>query len=142
MPVVNDILRGRELYSVESSQSVAEVAEWMTELNVGAICVVDHGELCGVFSERDLMKRVVVPRLDPAKVRVGVVMTRDPVTVKSAASVDDAIEMMRKHKVRHLPVLAEGYLAGFLSMRDLMNFDLERKTEEVDQMRAYIHGAA
>jgi CBS domain-containing protein len=141
MAAVNDILRGRELYSVESSQSVAEAAEWMAELNVGAICVVDHGELCGVFSERDLLKRVVARRLDAAEVRVGAVMTRDPVTVQAETSVDEAMEMMRKHKVRHLPVLADGYLAGFLSMRDLMHFDLERKTEEMHHMRAYIHGA-
>ena len=142
MPVVSDILQGRELYSVESSQSVAEVAEWMAELNVGAICVVDHGELCGVFSERDLLKRVVAPGLDPAKVRAGLVMTRDPVSVGAAASLDDAMDLMRKHNVRHLPVMADGYLSGFLSMRDLVHFDLERKTQEVDQMRAYIHGGA
>jgi CBS domain-containing protein len=94
-----------------------------------------------VFSERDLLKRVVAPRLDAAEVRVGAVMTRDPFTIRAAASVDEAMEMMRKHKVRHLPVLADGYLTGLLSMRDLMNFDLERKTEEVHHMRAYIHGA-
>jgi CBS domain-containing protein len=141
MPTINDILRGRELYSVESSQSVAEVAEWMAELNIGAICVVDHDELCGVFSERDLLKRVVVPRLATEKTRVGVVMTTDPVTVKASASMEEAMELMRRHNVRHLPVMDDGYLTGFLSLRDLMNHDLEQKTEEVHQMRAYIHGS-
>lgn len=142
MPTVNDILRGRELYSVESSQSVAEVAEWMAELNIGAICVVDHDELCGVFSERDLLKRVVVERLDTQKTCVGVVMTKEPITVPASASMEDAIDLMRRHKVRHLPVMDRGVLTGFLSLRDLMNYDLERKTEEVYHMRAYIHGSA
>jgi CBS domain-containing protein len=114
----------------------------MAELNIGAICVVDHDELCGVFSERDLLKRVVVPRLDVEKTRVGVVMTTDPVTVEASANMDDAIELMRRHSVRHLPVMDGGALTGFLSLRDLMNYDLEQKTEEVHQMRAYIHGAA
>jgi CBS domain-containing protein len=138
MPHVADILRGRELYSVESTQSVAEVAEWMAELNVGAIVVLDRDELCGVFSERDLLKRVVVSRRDPEQVRVGAVMTQDPITIRSSAMVEEAMELMREHNIRHLPVMEDDHVVGFLSMRDLMHFDLERKTEEVFQMRAYI----
>jgi CBS domain-containing protein len=142
MPIVNDILRGRELFSVESTQSVTEVAEWMAELNVGAIVVVDHGELCGVFSERDLLKKVVVARLDPDEVRVGAAMTPDPVTLPASARIDEAMELMRRHNIRHLPVMEDSHVTGFLSMRDLMHYDLEQKTEEVYQMRAYIHGSA
>jgi CBS domain-containing protein len=138
MPYVSDILRGRELYSVESTQSVAEVAEWMAELNIGAIVVLDREELCGVFSERDLLKRVVVARFDPQKVRVGVVMTPDPITIRSDATMEEAIDLMRRHNIRHLPVMEDEHVVGFLSLRDLMHFDLERKTDEVYQMRAYI----
>jgi CBS domain-containing protein len=114
----------------------------MAELNIGAICVVDHDELCGVFSERDLLKRVVVERLDTQKTCVGVVMTKEPITIAANASMEDAIHLMRHHNVRHLPVMDGGFLTGFLSLRDLMNYDLERKTEEVYHMRAYIHGSA
>jgi CBS domain-containing protein len=141
MPHISDILRGRELYSVESTQSVAEVAEWMAELNVGAIVVVDHEELCGVFSERDLLRRVVVARLNPEQTRVGVVMTQDPVTVGIDATLEEATDLMRNHSIRHLPVMEGPHVVGFISLRDLVNYDLEQKTDEVHYMRAYIHGS-
>jgi CBS domain-containing protein len=141
MPRISDVLRGRELYSVESTQSVLDVAEWMAELNVGAIVVVDREELCGVFSERDLLKRVVVERSDPERIRVGAVMTADPVTIDVHATVEEAMEKMRRHNIRHLPVMDGDHVTGFLSLRDLVNLDLEQKTDEVQHMRAYISGS-
>jgi CBS domain-containing protein len=141
MAHVSEILRGRELYSVETSQSVKEVAEWMAELNVGAIVVLERGELAGVFSERDLMKRVVVAGFDPARVRVGAVMTPDPATVKLGATLDEARERMHSRNCRHLPVMDGSHVVGFLSMRDLAHHELERKTEEIHHMRAYIQGS-
>jgi CBS domain-containing protein len=142
MSRVRDITDNRELFSVEEREPVADVARRMAELHVGAILVLNGGELSGVFSERDLMKRVVLERLDPEQTPVSRVMSRDLATIDENASVEDAMEMMRRCNCRHLPVLRGSRVVAFLSMRDLMNYELERKTEELHHMRAYIHGSA
>lgn len=142
MSRVKDIIRDRELFVVEESQTVAEVVRRMAEIKVGAILVLRDGKLRGVFSERDLMVRVVLAGLDPSATRVGEVMSTDIVTVSEADTPDEAMQRMRAHNCRHLPVLRGPEPVGFLSMRDLMNFELQRKTEELHHMRAYIHGTS
>ncbi len=142
MSRVRDIVQGRELFSVEEGHSVAEVARRMSELHVGAILVLRGEEIRGVFSERDLMRRVVVERLDPERTRVGDVMSTDIRTIDELAGVEEAMELMQSHNCRHLPVTRGSRVVGFLSMRDLMNYELARKTEELHHMRAYIHGSA
>lgn len=142
MSRVKDITKSREIVAVEESQPVAEVARRMAELNAGAILVLNEGQLRGVFSERDLMVRVVVPGLDPAATPVGQVMSTQLMTVAEDASLEEAKERMRSHNCRHLPVMSGERVTGFLSMRDLINFELASKEEELDHMRAYIHGSA
>ena len=141
MSLVRDIVHQRELFSVEEQQSVADAARHMTELHVGAILVLNGDELRGVFSERDIMRRVVLERRDPDTTPVGEVMSTQVVTIDEDASLEDAMEMMQGHNCRHLPVTRQGRVVSFLSMRDLMNFELARKTEELHHMRAYISNA-
>jgi CBS domain-containing protein len=140
MSRVRDIVHKRELFHVEENDTVAGVARRMAELQVGAILVLNGEQLRGVFSERDLMKRVVLERLDPEQTPVGRVMSTDVVTIDEMASVEEAMEAMQGHKCRHLPVMSGGRVSAFLSMRDLINYELARKTEELHHMRAYIHG--
>ena len=142
MSRVRDILHQRELFSVEETLSVCEVARRMAELHVGAILVVQDGELKGVFSERDLMTRVVIEGLQPDTTAVARVMSTNIATVDESASLEDAMESMKAHGCRHLPVMRDSKVVGFLSMRDLMNHELAHKTEELHHMRAYIHGSA
>ena len=142
MSRVRDIVDDRELFCVEEGSTVADVARQMAELHVGAIIVMRGRDLRGVFSERDLMKRVVLEGLDPAQTRVASVMSTDIVTIDEVASLEDAMEAMQNHNCRHLPVTRNGRVVGFLSMRDVMHHELTRKTEELHHMRAYIsHGA-
>ncbi len=140
--LVNQILARRVLYSVDEAQTVEEVTRRMAELNVGAIVVLSKERLCGVFSERDLLTRVVLLGCDPARTLVAEVMTRDVATVDESDNLEFAMESMRVNNCRHLPVLNGERVTGFLSMRDLMHFELNRKTEELLHMRAYIHGTA
>ena len=141
MSRVSDIVCQRELFRVEEYHSVAEVARRMTDLHVGAILVFNGDQLRGIFSERDLMKRVVVERCDPDRTAVGFVMSTEVATIDEAASLEDAMEAMQSHNCRHLPVTRDGQVVAFLSMRDLMNFELAQKTEEIHHMRAYISNA-
>ena len=138
MSRVGEIVRDRELYSSRESDTVAEVARKMAELQVGAILILEGEQLRGVFSERDLMKRVVVEGRDPAATPVGAVMTRGVATVDELAGVGEAMELMRVNNCRHLPVMRGSRVVNFLSMRDLMNYELARQTEELHHMQAYI----
>jgi CBS domain-containing protein len=142
MSRVRDILHQRELFSVEETETVCGVARRMAELHVGAILVVREGELRGVFSERDLMMRVVLAGLQPDTTTVGQVMSTNLATVDESASLEAAMERMQSHGCRHLPVMRDTKVVGFLSMRDLMNHELAHKTEELHHMRAYIQGAS
>ena len=140
MSSVRDIVQDRDLYQVSESDTVAHAARHMSELRVGAILVLQGETLRGIFSERDLMKRVVVEQRDPETTPVRAVMSTAVVTVDELANVEEAMELMQSHNCRHLPVMRASRVVGFLSMRDLMNFELARKTEELHHMRAYIHG--
>jgi len=138
---VRDLLGDRYLFSVVEHMSVLDVAKEMANRNVGAILVLADGKLRGVFSERDLMARVVLERRDPAATRVKDVMSTNLATVEESATLDDAMEMMQRYKCRHLPVMRGSEVVGFLSMRDLMKVELEDKIEELQHLHSYVSGA-
>ena len=142
MSLVRELLQQRNsLFYVEEGDSVATVVRRMAELSVGAIMVMGGGELRGVFSERDLMRRVVLEGRDPERTAVHQVMTTSVATIEDSATVEQAMEAMQTHGFRHLPVMSGGAVAGFLSMRDVIHHELMQKTEELHHMQAYIHGA-
>jgi CBS domain-containing protein len=103
MSQVRDIVDDRKLFWVEENDTVADVARRMAELQVGAILVLNAGELRGIFSERDLMRRVVLERLDLDRTPVRSVMSTQLATIDESASIEDAMEAMQSHKCRHLP---------------------------------------
>jgi len=142
MSLVCDIVQERTLFFVEESETVAGAAQRMADLHVGAIVVLKQGELRGIFSERDIMKRVVLGRLNPELTPVSQVMSTDIISIDADATLEEAMEAMQSHNCRHLPVTRQGAVMAFLSMRDLMNFELATKTEELHHMRAYISNGA
>lgn len=141
MARLKDIIQQKSLFWADAGQSVAEVAQKMTALNIGAILILDNGELRGIFSERDLMARVVVPGLDPNATVVDAVMSKNLTKAQETANVQEAMELMRNCGCRHLPVLRGAQVVGFISMRDLMLHELEQKTEELQEIHRYIQSA-
>jgi len=141
MSKVREIVGGRILNYVVQESTVADAARRMAELQCGAILVLKDWQLKGVFSERDLMRRVVLTKLDPEATLVGSVMSTELATIDESASIETAMEAMQSHNCRHLPVMSGGRVVAFLSMRDVMKFELARKTEENTHMRAYIERA-
>ena len=141
MSCIHDLVKNQETYRADPGQSVLEVAQAMVERNIGAVPVVRDGTLVGVFSERDLMRRVVVEGRDPARTLVAEVMTENPLTVEPSADLETCIFLMRRHGFRHLPICQEQQLRGMVSMRDIILHDLSEKDDEVRMMRAYIHSA-
>jgi len=136
---LRDIFRDREFFFVAPAQSVAEAARYMTERNVGAVCVLEEDRLVGVFSERDMMKRVIAPNRDPQATKVGEVMTPNPVVVKAGETFEKCLKVMKQAGVRHLPVVEGDKLLGLLSLRDLLQVDRDEKVEEIKLMQDYIH---
>ena len=132
-------LCGRELYFLRADQSVLDASRYMSERHVGAVAVMANDRLAGIFSERDLLTRVAAKGLDPATTLLSSVMTANPVVVDISESVARCLLVMRQVNCRHLPVVAEGRLAGMISLRDAMQADIGEKAEEIAMMRAYIH---
>jgi CBS domain-containing protein len=139
MSCIHDLVQSQDTYRAEVGQSVLEVAQAMVERNIGAVPVLRDGLLVGVFSERDLMRRVVVEGRDPTRTRVGEVMTENPLTVEPNTDLETCRFLMRRHGFRHLPICQDQQLRGMVSMRDILLHDLSEKDDEVRMMRAYIH---
>jgi CBS domain-containing protein len=134
-----DLIKNQEIYHAELSQTVLEAVQLMVEHNIGAVPVLHNGKLVGIFSERDLMKRVVGEARDPRSTRLAEIMTEDPLTVSMHEELENCMTIMRRHSFRHLLVCHEGRLVGIVSLRDILLHDLSEKDDEVRMMRAYIH---
>jgi CBS domain-containing protein len=136
---VRAIVEARETLTVGPQLSVTEAACVMAAFQIGAVPVVDQDRLVGIFTERDLLARVVAPRLDPAATLVVDVMSTELVTAEVTEAYDVCLQRMQQAHVRHLIVLDRGRLAGILSLRDLMAVDLSEKDEALTLLNAYVH---
>ncbi len=136
---LHNVLRKRRVISVPPTASVHDAAVAMTEGRVGAIPILDGERLAGIFSERDLMTRVVVRGLDARTTAVSEVMTSEVTIASLEEHVDECLEKMRRVGCRHLPVIEEGHVVGVLSMRDLLRDEIEEQDDEIRNLRAYLH---
>lgn len=123
MKQIGELIEGQTLTVVEPGWSVRTAAERMTERNIGAVAVVEKGTLAGVFSERDIMSRVVAKGLNPDSTEVSDVMSRELVVAAPTEDVLSAIQKMHSIGSRHLPIVDEGKLVGMISIRDLLEVD-------------------
>jgi CBS domain-containing protein len=110
----------------------------MTEERIGAVAVTQNNRLIGMFSERDLMLRVVSERHDPERVLIEDVMTTPVETIHRDSSADEALKLMLEKHIRHLPIVdRDGTLAGMISMRSLLHDKIEDLTDQLDSLEAY-----
>jgi len=137
--LIRDVIRNREPYSTKASASVQEAAEFMAARNIGAVCVVDEeGRLLGVFSERDVLNRVVVQHRDPKTVRVGDVTSELRAVIQCDETPHQALERMERIGSRHLPVVDGERWVGMLSMRDLLRVEVGEQGDEIKLLHEYI----
>jgi CBS domain-containing protein len=137
--LICDLIKDQDTYQADLGDSVLETVRAMVERNIGAVPVVHNEKLVGIFSERDLMRRVVAEGRDPHSTCMAEVMTDDPLTVSTTEDLGNCMALMRRHGFRHLPICHEGHLVGVVSLRDILLHDLNEKDDEVRMMRAYIH---
>jgi CBS domain-containing protein len=134
-----DLIKDQDTYQADLGHTVLQTVCAMVERNIGAVPITHYGKLVGIFSERDLMRRVVAEGRDPRSTCLAEVMTEDPLVVGTGEDLETCMALMRRHGFRLLPVCHEGLLIGMVSLRDILLHDLNEKDDKVRMMRAYIH---
>jgi len=132
--------KGNTVYTVRESASAQDAANDMVTHNIGCVLVVDDSRVLGVFTERDLLTRVVVPGLDARATPVTQVMSLLRYTVEPAAPLETAMALISEKRTRHLPVLDGGKLVGLISIGDINKWVVERLQYEAESLRSYISG--
>jgi CBS domain-containing protein len=120
MSTLRDLVKDRKTYSIEAASTVLEAARFMTEHNIGALPVLRNGELIGIFSERDIMNRVVAAGRMPGHTAVSEVMTPNPRAVSVDESIEECLFIMHEFGFRHLPIVEGKELKGLVSLRDVV----------------------
>ena len=134
MENVKSLVARKELIYVHPDTTVFEAASMMSGAGIGAMVVLEEGRLVGIFTERDLLKRVIVPGLDPRMAKVSEVMTRDVAVAQGDDSCGKCLEIMKNVGCRHLPIVEGDRLIGIISMRDLLMHDNIMKDTEIKMM--------
>ena len=149
MPRVVDLLaarkRGelpggdREIASVKPKTTVLDAAKRMNEAHVGSLVVLDgKGKLLGIFTERDVLRRVVADSKDPKQTMVGDVMTREVHTAPPETPLDHLRTLMREKHIRHVPILEDGRLVGMISIGDLNAAEARTLVETITYLERYM----
>ena len=140
--IVPDIIGGKQtLLTLSADVSVRQAAKLMAERHIGAVLITADGRLEGIFTERDVLNKIVAPGRDPEAVKLGEVMTRNPDTVSPDATALDTLIRMQTKGYRHVPVVDDGELIGIVSVRDLFNAVKRELEEDIQEREAFIFGA-
>ncbi len=132
--------KGSEVHTVDHETTVLEAVGHMNEHGVGALLVTSGGRVVGVFTERDVLRRVVGRGLDPKTLPVREVMTREVVAVAPTVTVGEAMAIVTARRFRHLPVMEGGRLVGIVSAGDLTRWASRGQRSEIQQLIEYITG--
>jgi CBS domain-containing protein len=138
MKTLRGIMREGFLFTVQRNTTVATAVHTLAANNIGIVAVLDGDRLCGVFSERDVVRRVVDRGLDAARTRVADVMTSSLVVADADEDYQSAMRKMDQANIRHLPVVSEGRLLSMLSIRDLMRVAIEERGAEIQYLKEYL----
>jgi CBS domain-containing protein len=122
---IRTVIHNQRLVTVTSGQTVRRVAELMAHHHIGAVPVMEDGHLVGIFTERDMVARIVALGRDPEATRVAEVMTAGPATITADHPINHALHIMYEGGFRHLPVVQRDHVIGMISMRDAMGREIE-----------------
>jgi CBS domain-containing protein len=141
MPAVRDILsrKGAEVVTATAEFTVVEAAQLMNARGIGALLIMEGGQLVGIFTERDVMRRVVAEQRDPARTLVADVMTRHLVTTRAEMAIEECASQMTSRRIRHLPVLSESGLVGVVTIGDLMAWQVAEQAVTIAQLNSFVY---
>jgi CBS domain-containing protein len=143
MPTALEILteKGMNVYSTMTDQTVLVATRKMNQHHIGAMMVMDGERVAGIFTERDVLQRVIGEERQPSDITVGEVMTRDVVCCGPDATLEEMSEMMRSRRIRHIPICDEdGKLMGLISIGDINARHATQQSMEIHYLNEYIYG--
>jgi CBS domain-containing protein len=132
--------KGSDVHAVASTITIAEAVAEMNKRRIGCIVVIDAGKIVGIFTERDVLLRVVGADLNPKTVRVSEVMTKNVLFVAPDTTVEQTMVIFAEKKCRHLPVIQNGQLKGLVSIGDISRWVADVSRAEADHLKNYIAG--
>jgi len=132
--------KGREVYTIAPGESVFEAIRRMAEKGIGALVVTDGGEPVGIVTERDYARKVILKGRSSKETPVREIMSSPVIFIRPEQTIEEAMAVMTEKKIRHLPVLEDGRLAGIISIGDVVKAIIENQKFVIDQLTSYIHG--
>jgi CBS domain-containing protein len=131
---------GHEIWAIDAADSVYEALEMMADKNVGALVVTSDGTFCGIVSERDYARKVILASKGSRKTPVSEIMTPNPITVEPSDTVASCMQLMTDKRIRHLPVVDDEDLVGVISIGDVVRAVIEEQKFLINQLESYITG--
>lgn len=144
MLTVKSILqkKGNEVFSVKPDQTVYDALKVLAEKEIGAVLVIDEGEVCGIFTERDYARKIILKGLFSRDALVRDVMTKDLITISPEENILNCMQIMSDKKVRHLPIVKDNKALGMISIGDVVNVVIHSQKETIESLESYIKGGS
>jgi CBS domain-containing protein len=135
--------KGHTIISALPTDSVLDCVLKMKQTRIGALLIMEHQKILGIFTERDLMMNIVAEKIDPATIIVSNVMNRKIMTIKPTTTIEETMKIMTDKRIRHLPVLENEIITGLISIGDItrwLSLNCAKQAHEIDNLIGYIHG--
>ncbi len=141
MSTVRDILdrKGTEVATVEADASALDAARIMNERGIGGVVVVEAGAMIGIFTERDILRRVVAARRDPAVTRTRDIMTAPVLTCRADTPLEECVALITTKRIRHVPVTDENGLSGIITSGDILAHQVREQKDTIAYLNSYVH---
>ena len=140
---IQGLLEGKsEVWSVRSNAKVSQAIALMADKDIGAVVVIDLGELVGILSERDCARRLALEDRAAKETPVSELMTRDVIAIQPERTIDECMALMTAKHIRHLPVVEGNKVVGVISIGDIVRAVIQTKSTTIEQLERYIQGYA
>jgi len=132
--------KGSAVWTIPADATVFEAIQLLAQKNIGALPVMEAGELIGIFSERDYTRKVALEGKSSRNTKVREIISTNVASVSSEHTIEDCMRLMTEKHIRHLPVIDDGRMVGFISIGDMVNWTISAQSAAIDQMEAYLAG--
>lgn len=133
--------KGAAVFSISPDTNVQDAADKMRRKKIGALLVMRGDDLLGIFTERDILTKIVAKGLNPSEIEVHTIMTKEVIVIDPRRTVREAMQIVTERKLRHLPIVKDGKLIGMLSGGDLTRSIVAEAEGFIDTLYEYIHGS-